>query len=79
MMQLLRRLAREQQKTIFLSTHDFELALQVADKLWMMEKGGKLTIGTPQELATDGALARYVERPGITFDAQTLTVKVSKL
>ena len=44
-----------------------------------MEKGGKLTIGTPQELATDGALARYVERPGITFDAQTLTVKVSKL
>ena len=79
MMQLLRRLAREQQKTIFLSTHDFELALQVADKLWMMEKGGKLTIGTPQELATDGALARYVERPGIIFDAQTLTVKVSKL
>ena len=79
MMQLLRRLAREQQKTIFLSTHDFELALQVADTLWMMEKGGKLTIGTPQELAAEGALARYVERPGIIFDAQTLTVKVSKL
>jgi iron complex transport system ATP-binding protein len=79
MMQLLRRLAREQQKTIFLSTHDFELALQVADTLWMMEKGGKLTIGTPQELAAKGALARYVERPGIIFDAQTLTVKVSKL
>ena len=79
MMQLLRRLAREQQKTIFLSTHDFELALQMADTLWMMEKGGRLSIGTPQALATEGSLARYVERPGIIFDSQTLTVKVNKL
>ena len=74
MMQLLRRLAKEGQKTIFLSTHDFELALQVADKLWLMAE--ELHVGTPRELAQSGALARYVERPGITFDAQTLTVKV---
>ena len=77
MMQLLRRLAREQQKTIFLSTHDFELALQVADTLWLMEAQG-LSIGTPRELASAGALARYVERPGITFDPITLTVKVKR-
>ena len=74
MMQLLRRLAREQQKTIFLSTHDFELALQVADMLWLMEK--EIHIGTPQQLAADGSLARYVERPGITFNPQTLSVTV---
>ena len=74
MMQLLRRLAKEEQKTIFLSTHDFELALQVADKLWLMTD--ELHIGTPHELAQSGALAGYVERPGITFDAQTLTVRV---
>ena len=76
MMQLLRRLAREQQKTIFLSTHDFELALQVADTLWLMETDG-LSVGTPREMADSGALARYVERPGITFDSTTLTVKVN--
>ena len=76
MMQLLRRLAKEGQKTIFLSTHDFELALQVADKLWLMEKE-MLYVGTPRELAQSGALAKYVERPGITFDAQTLTVRVN--
>ena len=75
MMQLLRRLAREQQKTIFLSTHDFELALQVADTLWLMEAQG-LSVGTPRELADSGALARYVERPGITFNSDTLTVKL---
>ena len=77
MMQLLRRLARESQKTIFLSTHDFELALQVADRLWLMADG--LHIGTPQELARSGALAGYVERPGITFDADALTVRVNSL
>jgi iron complex transport system ATP-binding protein len=76
MMQLLRRLAREQQKTIFLSTHDFELALQVADTLWLMETDG-LSVGTPREMADSGALAHYVERPGITFDSTTLTVKVN--
>ena len=89
-MQLLRRLAIEAQKTIFLSTHDFELALQVADKLWLMESGDRsqetgvrrqesgVSIGTPRELAKNGALARYVERPGITFDAETLTVRVAQ-
>ena len=81
MMQLLRRLAQEQQKTIFLSTHDFELALQVADTLWMMERAETQTVlhvGTPEQLARTGALAHYVERPGITFDPETLTVKVKK-
>ncbi len=78
MMQLLRQLAKTAQKTIFLSTHDFELALQVADKLWLMEKE-MLYVGTPRELAQSGALARYVERPGISFDAQTLTVRVNSL
>lgn len=75
MMQLLRRLAREQRKTVFLSTHDFELALQVADTLWLMETQ-ELSIGTPRQLASAGALARYVERPGITFNPDTLSVIV---
>ena len=77
MMQLLRRLAREQQKTIFLSTHDFELALQVADTLWLMEPQG-FSVGMPRELADTGALARYVERPGISFDPNTLSVRINK-
>ncbi len=79
MMLLLKRLAREQQKTIFLSTHDFELALQVADRLWLMERrdtGSILSIGSPQELAIQGTLSRYVERPGIVFHRDTLTVEV---
>ena len=37
-LQLLRRISREAEKTIFLSTHDVELALQLADTIWLMTK-----------------------------------------
>ena len=76
-MQLLRRLARSMQKTIFMSTHDLELALQVADTLWLMEKG-QLNVGTPRQLADAGTLSRFVEREGIKFDAQSLSVRVTE-
>jgi len=77
MMQLLHRLAVEQQKTILLSTHDVELSLQMADCIWLMEGDG-LYIGTPQELADKGILGRFVEREGIHFDSQTLTIHVTR-
>lgn len=77
MMQLLRRLAHDEQKTIFLSTHDVELSLQMADRLWLMEPDG-LSVGTPQELAANGVLSRFIERDGIRFDAATLTIHISK-
>ena len=73
MMQLLHRLSRSTQKTIFLSTHDLELTLQIADKLWLMEKE-RINIGTPQTLAANGALNRFVERDGIVFDRDQLRV-----
>ena len=74
-MQLLRRLARTMRKTIFLSTHDLELALQVADRIWLMEKE-QLSVGTPRQLADEGTLSRFVERGGIVFDRQSLTLQV---
>jgi iron complex transport system ATP-binding protein len=39
-LQLLKQLSREQNKIIFLSTHDLELALSTADKIWTMNKNG---------------------------------------
>jgi len=74
-MQLLRRLAVDEQKTVFLSTHDVELSLQLADRLWLMEPG-ELSVGTPRQLADSGALTRFIERPGITFDRSTFQIRV---
>ena len=90
MLLLLSRISREAQKTVFLSTHDLELALQVADEIWLMtrphteiteitERGAKLLIGTPHELAQSGVLSQFVERgKGIEFNKATLSVRVKK-
>lgn len=70
-MQLLHRLTRETDKTIFLSTHDLELALQIADKIWLMDKNKGISVGTPEDLAISGHLSGFFARKGITFDTET--------
>lgn len=77
LMQLLRRLARETQKIIFMSTHDVELALQLADTLWLMQPGGTLSIGTPRQLSDDGTLSAFIERPGIVYNKENMTITAS--
>ena len=69
--------AKENGKTIFLSTHDLELTLQIADRIWLMQKGN-ITIGTPEEVAQSGALSEFIEREGITFDKSQMRVKISR-
>ena len=71
MMQLLHRLSRETQKTIFLSTHDLELALQIADKIWLMDDRAQMHIGTPEDLSLNGDLSSFFARKGILFDKDT--------
>ncbi len=71
MMQLLHRLSRETSKTIFLSTHDLELALQVSDKIWLMDDDKQLHIGTPEDLALRGNLSRFFQQKEIIFDETT--------
>ena len=73
---LLKKLSRETQKTIFLSTHDLELALQMADTLWLMQPKQPIAIGSPQELASNGSLGQFLNRPGLHFDAQHMSIQV---
>lgn len=70
-MQLLHRLSRETNKTIFLSTHDLELALQIADKIWLIDKHSSVTIGTPEDLSLSGKLSSFFARKGIIFDEES--------
>lgn len=73
-LQMLRRLAHDQHKSILLSTHDVELALQLSDRLWLMEEN-HLSIGTPRELAADGSLSRFINRDGIRFNEQKMRIE----
>lgn len=75
-MTTLRRVCHEMQKTIFLSTHDFELALQIADRLWLMDRVGGIVAGTPRELSDNGSLSRFIDREDIRFDPKEMRVVV---
>lgn len=77
-MQLLRRLCHESGKTILLSTHDIEIALQMADNLWLMEKGKGISIGAPKQLAQDGSIQRFLNRADVIFHPEDMTIKIRK-
>ena len=56
---LLHKLSQEAGKTIFLSTHDLELALRVADRVWLMTKGGEVKTGSPEKLIVNPDTGRF--------------------
>ncbi len=68
MFQLLRRLSRETGVAILLSTHDLDLALRLADRMWLFAMNGDLLTGLPEDLALSGALERVFATEGVYFD-----------
>ncbi len=67
-MNMLRKLARESNKAILVSTHELDLALQTADLLWLADDQ-KLLTGIPEDLVLDGSLDRIFQFKG--FDLKT--------
>ncbi len=53
-LQLLRRLSAEKGKLVIFSTHDLEMVISTADKIWMMTKD-QLTQGAPEDLILNDA------------------------
>ena len=70
-MALLHRLAVEQQKAILLSTHDLDLAIQMADCLWLLAKDKPMVAGSPEDLILQGAFTSFFDRGMIHFDSLT--------
>lgn len=71
MLRLLGRLAHDEGKAVLLSTHDVELALHMADTLWLLHTDG-ITAGSPQELADRGLIGQFFESEDIAFDISSL-------
>jgi iron complex transport system ATP-binding protein len=76
-MHILRQLARESQRAILLSTHDLDLALRNADKIWLLPKGGSLQVGTPEELVLNGSFEAAFQADGVQFDPETGSFKMA--
>ncbi|MFC4873050.1 ABC transporter ATP-binding protein [Negadavirga shengliensis] len=53
-MTLLRELAHENSKAILVVTHDLEIAVETADRLWLMTKEHSLVTGSPEGLMIEG-------------------------
>lgn len=60
-MELLRKLALEEHKTILLSTHDIESALRLGSRIWLMDKEKDFLSGTPEELVGSGLFDSYFD------------------
>lgn len=65
---LLRDLTRKLGKTILLSTHDIEHALQLSDNTWIMDRKLGFVQGRTDILCKDGTISRYFDGEGISFD-----------
>jgi len=68
MMGTLRSLAHEKGKALLLSTHDLDLALRTADRIWLLSPDGVLHVGTPEQLVLNGAFEAAFDSDSITFD-----------
>lgn len=60
-MQILKTLAHDCEKTILVSTHDLEQALQFSDRIWLLDDEKKLIINTPSEMVEEGILKKSLE------------------
>ena len=67
-MLLLRRLSVSTGKSFILSTHELDLALQMADKIWLMTPKG-VEIGMPEDLMLTGSFQSAFGSESFSFDA----------
>lgn len=70
-MLLLKKLAHDLQKCILLSTHEVDLAIRLADQLWLMKAEEPLKTGTPAELTADGSIQAVFQGDSFGFDPET--------
>jgi iron complex transport system ATP-binding protein len=70
-MHMLRALAHSNGCAILLSTHDLDLALRNADRIWLLAGNGVLHSGAPEDLVFNGAFAATFHSEGVEFDAHS--------
>lgn len=70
-MNLLHLIASQHNKTILLSTHDIELALTLADRLWLLARDKGLKCGVTEDIILSDAVNDYIGNDTIIFDRKT--------
>jgi len=68
-MLLLHKLAHKTQKAILLSTHELDLALQAADRIWLISSDHGIECGVPEDLVFNGSFTRTFQSKSYFFNA----------
>ncbi|MBU2904814.1 ABC transporter ATP-binding protein [Arenibacter algicola] len=76
-LKLLKSIAHTTKKTILFTTHEIEIAIQLCDKMLILEKN-QSTFGSPCELIEKKSFENLFPADIITFDAQTGSFRVNK-
>ena len=69
----LRAIAVAENKAVFFSTHDLQLALDLCDRIVLMRREAALWQGTPAQALASGELSNAFAGTGIRFDPATGT------
>ena len=59
-----------------LSTHDLDLALRSADRIWLLPDNGPLQSGAPEDLVLSGAFEAAFHSEGVTFDRESGSFRI---
>ncbi len=76
-LKLLQELAHRKQKTIIFTTHEIDLAIQLCDKILILD-GAENPFGAPCELIEQKHFERLFPAEMVLFDAKTGSFKVNK-
>ncbi len=72
-MNLLRSLAHTSNKAILIATHELDLVLQTADRIWLATRDKKILSGIPEDLVLDESFDKIFQLKG--FDLKTGKIK----
>ncbi|MBI5219494.1 MAG: ABC transporter ATP-binding protein [Bacteroidia bacterium] len=66
---LLKALSKNENKTVIFSTHDLNIAIRQADKIWLIQKD-KIIEGAPEDLVLNNCFTHIFESSKISFDIE---------
>src|SRR5690606_24751648 len=67
-MHLLLDMAHATHKSILVATHELDMAVQTADRLWLAGRKNSIMSGTPEDLVLNGAVENTFANERIKFD-----------
>jgi iron complex transport system ATP-binding protein len=73
---LLRNVAHDTGCAVLRSTHDLDLALRTADRIWLMSKGQPLCGALPETLVLEGAFQAAFALDDVAFDEESGSFRI---